>query len=401
MGPFDGIVGAFLLGTLLNYILLGTTLVQTADYIRIYWATDKPVYRITVMGLLVLGLVHSAASGHIVYSTDVTHFGDVKHLTVIPWSFCIDPIVTAIIAAWVQLFYSYRVYTVGGRRILLPIIIVILTAFQLAWGIFCTVYAFGHPSYITIQKNLTFGVATWLVGMAVSDIVITGSLIWYLSRVRSDYSETNTIIDRVIRHIFANNAATAVTSCVSALAFAFGPGAWHVLAGLIISKLYQSSLLASLNGRRTIKNDLKASGVRQPYTTAAVFSPRINDVRSPRIGEGETPQMSAIHRGLQAIKRPSAAAFHSFSLSSLRSTDMGEHSNGTFGQHTRTVLPDGIPIHVTIESEQVDSRAESPWGAKHSAQHGSNSNLPSSRPSPEPSLLRMEVTPGSEKEIEI
>lgn len=94
--------------------------------------------------------LHTGTSIATIYIMVVHNFGNVAQFASCPWPFALDPITTAIIAFIAQAFFSYRVYIISGRKMLLPGFILLLTLLQLAIGAYCTAFAFAHPAWVEI-----------------------------------------------------------------------------------------------------------------------------------------------------------------------------------------------------------------------------------------------------------
>lgn len=93
--------------------------------------------------------------------------------------------------------------------------------------------------------------------MAAGDVILTSALVFFLNSAKQDQDDTNSVLDRIISNTVRNNGATALTATVSAALFVWGVGAWHVIAGLIISKLYQVAFMSSLNARVGLAEELR------------------------------------------------------------------------------------------------------------------------------------------------
>lgn len=84
-----------------------------------------------VLAVFLVSTAHTAVSCHIVWYHGIEHFGDASKLADCVWSFAVDPLLTALVAAIVQAHYAWRVYLVGGRRPWMPALILVLTLLQL------------------------------------------------------------------------------------------------------------------------------------------------------------------------------------------------------------------------------------------------------------------------------
>lgn len=81
---------------------------------------------------------------------------------------CQDPLLTALIAAFVQTFYAWRIYIVSSRRNKwLPAVVLSLTFFQLLVGVAATGFALRTPTFVEVAKpHMVALVGTWLFLLA-------------------------------------------------------------------------------------------------------------------------------------------------------------------------------------------------------------------------------------------
>ncbi|KAL8279827.1 hypothetical protein RQP46_007677 [Phenoliferia psychrophenolica] len=254
MGVYDGSIGAFLVGTLLNVLLLGVTALQAWNYYTTF-PKDRKLYWWLVSFLLLMDWVHSAVSCFTVYDWTVTHYGDLAHLAVSPWSFAIDPAMTGIVASVVQMFYAYRVYVVGKRALALPIAISFFSMIQLGFACGATGQIFHLKEFAKFQ-SWTYGVTTWLVCAAVADLLITGSLVYHLNRSKQNVLQATSVCEKLIELVIQTNGLTAACAVIDAVLFATLSTSYHVTVNLCLIKLYFNSLLVSLNARASLERHL-------------------------------------------------------------------------------------------------------------------------------------------------
>ncbi|KAI5481307.1 hypothetical protein MNV49_004929 [Pseudohyphozyma bogoriensis] len=272
MGLFDGSIGAFVVGTLLSTFLLGVTATQAFNYYKLF-PNDRRVYWWMVTGMLILDWVHTALSCFTIYDWTVTFYGDPTHLVNSPFSFAVDPAMTGIAASVVQLFYAYRVYVVGKRRLFLPIMIAFFSLVQLGFACGATGMIFKLQAFSKFQ-SWTYGVSIWLGSAAVCDVLITGSLVYALINSKTGILQTNSICDRLIELVIQSNGLTAACAIVDAVLFGTLSTSYHVTVNLCLVKLYFNSLLVSLNARAELEKHLmgpRTSGNSPTLVTASGF----------------------------------------------------------------------------------------------------------------------------------
>ncbi|GAA5833085.1 hypothetical protein JCM3766R1_001386 [Sporobolomyces carnicolor] len=255
MGLFDDSIGPFVLGTVLACYLSGIATSKAFQYHENF-PKDRVLYKSLVLGLLILDNAHTAISIVTVWDWCVEHYGEVEHLVVSPWSFAVDPVMVGVIAFACQSFYAYRVWIVGKRKNwILPALIMLLSTVSLAFAIAST-YQIFHLALFTRFQEFTYGVAIWLATSAAADVLITASLVYYLSDSKTGFTGTNSIINRIIELTVSTNGITCAVAVIDAILFGSMNNSFHVLPNLCLPKLYFNSLLVSLNARIALERRL-------------------------------------------------------------------------------------------------------------------------------------------------
>ncbi|KDE06333.1 hypothetical protein MVLG_03371 [Microbotryum lychnidis-dioicae p1A1 Lamole] len=257
---FDNSIGAFLIGTFLAVFLRShpSSLYSTTQcftYHLRFHRTDRLVYKVVVYGLFVLDTMHSAFCCMTIYWWAVTHYTDPAVLSISPWTFTVDPAVTATATIICQAFFAYRIYVISGRSFFVPVLIMTLSVLQFGFGVASSFMIHFLDSKFSRFHEFTYGVETWLFSAACADILITIFLVYYLRRASStiEYSKTHTVIARIIRRTIETNALTMLVAVTDAILFSTGPGlAWHVIPNFLLVKLYFNSLLVSLVNRPSL-----------------------------------------------------------------------------------------------------------------------------------------------------
>lgn len=240
-----------------------------------------------------------------------------------------------------------------------------MTFAQLGIGTFSTIFALLHPNWAYVGQHISWAVSSWLFLMAATDIIITGTIIYFLARKKSDFQGTNSIIDGVIKYTITNNGLTSACAITSALMFEEGPGLWHIIPGTIIIKFYSISLLASLNSRRGLAHDLMAS---RNGATLARGSPRALSSNVAAYSFQHSPAMrspSVLHFKDSPIRNGGGSGNGLGSGNSnhpSRAASMRDHGENSF------------PVQVTIDTTSSEYRVEDlAWEEKERRQNKSPS----------------------------
>ncbi|KAH9464776.1 hypothetical protein Pst134EB_004288 [Puccinia striiformis f. sp. tritici] len=226
---------------------------------------DRPIYRYSVIGLFVLDVLHTAFSQVTLWQWFVAHYGEPAAVVKAPWSFAMSPVMCGLAAFVVQIFYAHRVYLLSNRRIIVPGFIGFGALFQLVWASGATAKVFQIQFFQGFQV-WTYGVACWLGGAAVTDLLITASLVWILLNSKRGIRRTNNIIDRLISLTIETNGLTFTVAVLDLVLFSAFKDASHVAPHLCLVKLYINSFLVTLNSREKLAEEF--GGSRTIHTSA-------------------------------------------------------------------------------------------------------------------------------------
>ncbi|KAH9464777.1 hypothetical protein MJO28_001514 [Puccinia striiformis f. sp. tritici] len=260
----EGLTGPFVVGTAVSTFLFGITMAQVYTYFSNF-KNDRPIYRYSVIGLFVLDVLHTAFSQVTLWQWFVAHYGEPAAVVKAPWSFAMSPVMCGLAAFVVQIFYAHRVYLLSNRRIIVPGFIGFGALFQLVWASGATAKVFQIQFFQGFQV-WTYGVACWLGGAAVTDLLITASLVWILLNSKRGIRRTNNIIDRLISLTIETNGLTFTVAVLDLVLFSAFKDASHVAPHLCLVKLYINSFLVTLNSREKLAEEF--GGSRTIHTSA-------------------------------------------------------------------------------------------------------------------------------------
>jgi len=94
--------------------------------------------------------------------------------------------------------------------------------------------------------------SVWLIGTAVCDVIIAGSMTFYLRRAHthSSFQSTRAIINKLVQLTVETGAICATFAIVEIVTFlALDKTNYHLAPSGALSKLYSNSLLVALNSR--------------------------------------------------------------------------------------------------------------------------------------------------------
>ncbi|KAH8825382.1 hypothetical protein DL96DRAFT_1738346 [Flagelloscypha sp. PMI_526] len=273
----NGTLGAMEIGITFNVFMTGVITVQAYQYYSRF-TKDGKALRFFVLLIWLCELGHSSTLLHTLYVFTVTSFGNPLTLIQPPSTLVLTMVFGGLSTAFVQGFLAWRVYQVAK---VLPLSIVswILSLLRLVGCIAITVTGWHMENLPRYKIKHQWIFISLLVISLTNDILITGGLCTSLvnSKQRAQ-KRTSAVIDRLILWTLETGLLTAIFSCVILICF-FTMPLNYVWIGIyaVSSKLYSNSLLAILNGRASLRENLESV----PSASLSMRSTNSHVVRSP------------------------------------------------------------------------------------------------------------------------
>ncbi|OCH88470.1 hypothetical protein OBBRIDRAFT_780090 [Obba rivulosa] len=299
--PAVVVYGPIFLGMVINIMLYGIMITQIYLYHKVY-KQDRPWLRCLVVVLFICDTLNSVFDLLAVYFPLVNNFGDISALQDAPWVAAMDPIMTATIALLVQLFYAWRVKTLTHN---IPVFIFICFCSICSWcgGAGTTIALHIVPEYAQLQRFEVI-VIIWLAFATLADIAIAATLVLYLRRRRTGFTQTDHVVNRIIRLTVQTGLITTVFTITDVILFVVSPTGLHLIFNLSLSKLYSNSLMSSLNSRAAWQPENGASERRESLQVSKVPRHSQNpggqiyiDVETHQLTDIAVPRPLAIHNG--------------------------------------------------------------------------------------------------------
>lgn len=246
------LTGPLLLGYQFDWALYGVLAVQT----YVYYQSNKPDTRLIkslVYGLMIVETLQIIVATHDSFNELVYSWGNEESLVQLYLTWLTVPILTGLTSCVIQCFYAWRIYILSKSKVISGSI-VLISLMQCA-------AALGEAAECLIIKDVpktqvdTFKTTiVWLGGTAACDIIICCAMVYYLAKGRRGFSNTDTMLKKLITLIVETGMATAIVAILELTMFLkFKNNFFHIVPALILSKLYSNSLLVLLNSRHSIK----------------------------------------------------------------------------------------------------------------------------------------------------
>ncbi|KAJ7889614.1 hypothetical protein B0H13DRAFT_883937, partial [Mycena leptocephala] len=255
--------GALLIGCFFSVAVWGVSFVQTILYFMMY-EKDSGKLKLLVLFLITVDTANEILVLRSVWPALILHWGRVDILGKSEGT--VELIhhvwVAAIVAAAVQLYYTWRIYTLNGRKRLLPCLLLPLIAWQII-GLGPYYYlALGHTTVSAGKQTqeLTALAISLRASGAAADILIAGTMIYLLSRPRVHFNRTQKMVFRLLVLSINSGAWTAILAVLDFISIVVFPVDFtFCIFELPICSLYLSTLLVNLNARKFISNGPQTS----------------------------------------------------------------------------------------------------------------------------------------------
>ncbi|KAF5342550.1 hypothetical protein D9611_001226 [Ephemerocybe angulata] len=270
------LIGPFFIGVILAYFLFGSYIVQLSasrTHIHLPLLISIPTNRNTAHylnhtnsdPLWIQGLIAGVSAVELIGVVFITQcswrilvLGPKSEKYIIVPSNTVPgiPLMNALAAALVQMFFAWRIYKLSSRyTLIVPFAIAALSFLQLSAAFaICGLLVQGHSHPDEYFKNTEIPIGIFLSASAACDILITLSLTISFLHFKSNTSlpSTHRLLNGLILSTVESGAVVTLCAVLN-LAFFYGRSdrdAVHIVFQFIVGRLYSNVLLASLNGRR-------------------------------------------------------------------------------------------------------------------------------------------------------
>ncbi|KAJ7644763.1 hypothetical protein FB45DRAFT_672292, partial [Roridomyces roridus] len=178
-------------------------------------------------------------------------YGSIVALSDIWLSAFDTPMIGAFVAAIVQCFYGYRMWTLNKYMLPVSVVVAGLALAQVIAGLYGAI----------VVRVLTFAAAapkvqsaTWVVniGAAVADVLIMISMSILLLRSRSkEHARTDFIVRKIINLTVETNLLSSTLAVLTVILLVGIPNTNYFTApSILLGRIYSNSLLLILNNRK-------------------------------------------------------------------------------------------------------------------------------------------------------
>ncbi|KII89686.1 hypothetical protein PLICRDRAFT_560578 [Plicaturopsis crispa FD-325 SS-3] len=252
--------GVGFVAVIVSAMMYGGSCVQLYSYFELN-VGDPKLFLWIAVALWGLDSLHQALLINSFYHYLIVNYGNPSALSTGVWSFLLTDVVQGINAVGVELFFVYRLWILGKRRNWALCSLIISTvsghfAMQLIYG----VKAMQRPAFADQQNLSTFNKPVIIAGVVLScstDLLIAGSLCYYLWTNRTGHRITDSIMNKIMLYSVSTGMLTSVFQLLDLIMFKAYPNTFYwTIFDFCVGKLYTISFLSSLNARDKHKRSL-------------------------------------------------------------------------------------------------------------------------------------------------
>ncbi|KAJ7159323.1 hypothetical protein C8R43DRAFT_1234065 [Mycena crocata] len=286
------VIGPIFLGNVFNWMLTGLLITQVYTYWRNF-PKDRRAIKLLVYIVFAFDLVQTAFGTHETWWYAIEKWGSVAALQAAPWTALMNPILSGIISAMVQIFYAYRIWSLKRNlmpRVLASFIVLLAFAQSLSAIIASSLLEreLSQENLIRLHPLFSFSLA----GSFSTDILITGSMIWILYTAKSStrVSNTDSLLNRLILNVIQTGTVTVVCAGVAlALFINFTDKNYYFAFIYILGKLYSNSFMATLNLRAPRRHSEQSETIGMRIQVSRQIERELDGVKMSAAAKHSTP----------------------------------------------------------------------------------------------------------------
>ncbi|KAJ7138534.1 hypothetical protein C8R43DRAFT_607308 [Mycena crocata] len=263
-------MGPMVLGYMWRYCLYGMLLVQFYTYTEGF-PKDRVGIKAVVWSMFVLETAFTILTTVAAWKMFGTGWGDTDTLLILDITWAPLPELNGILAGIAQSFYIWRIWRLTNK-IWIPISIGCVMLVQVVAAFYFGIEIAMEGMIVEKLNGLSSEITLWLTGSAICDLLITISLVFMLSRrkTNSKFQRTSGLINKLIRFSVETGSVTSLGATIEVVLWlACRQWNFHFILFLSLGKLYSNMLMATLNCRAPVlQAGAATSGTMQHIPTS-------------------------------------------------------------------------------------------------------------------------------------
>ncbi|KAJ3851846.1 hypothetical protein EV368DRAFT_65417 [Lentinula lateritia] len=267
----DNTLGAALIGYSFACAVFGVLTAQVTNYYQTFVADPKQLRILASLNFRTilsrsLELIHVILISHALYYYTITLFGSILEMITghVVWSLVTQVLVAGISGSIVKLCFVLRVWRFSRRNAFITGLIFVVVLVQFGFIIAYTVAAikvqpwfssYQIQSFLDLPKLNVLGSIALATG-ALGDVLTAVALIYYLRKLRTGYTEPDSLVNNLTGYAIHTGAFTRSLiplKPIMKLQYDAYPNTFQYMAVyFVLSKTFAVSLMCTLNTRKQV-----------------------------------------------------------------------------------------------------------------------------------------------------
>ncbi|KAF8139699.1 hypothetical protein EV363DRAFT_306938 [Boletus edulis] len=224
----------------------------TLGYAYIRWfPNERRLQRMAVLGVIILDFLYTAVALEVTWEQLISCRRGISDACAEgnSWESFIGISMATLITYSVQMFYCYRVWIVSGKNRIITGLVATLAGIQLIFGAICS-------SIMIVTRALDalftkpYIPALSVGASAMCDIIILGSMVFYLRESRTGVRRSGNRMHRMVVLFVLMGFLTCLFATLVVISYVSKGAFWEAAPGEMLPKLYVNSMLMALNARK-------------------------------------------------------------------------------------------------------------------------------------------------------
>ncbi|KAJ3863332.1 hypothetical protein EV359DRAFT_64880 [Lentinula novae-zelandiae] len=232
----DNTLGAALIGYSFACAVFGVLTAQVTNYYQTFVADPKQLRILASLNFRTilsrsLELIHVILISHALYHYTITLFGSILEMITshVVWSLVTQVLVAGISGSIVKLCFVLRVWRFSRRNVFITGLIFIVVLVQFGFIIAYTIAAYQIQSLLDLPKLNVLGSIALATG-ALGDVITAVALIFYLRKLRTGYTEPDSLVNNLTGYAIHTGAFTSAMTLLTLIFFDASPHTFQYMA---------------------------------------------------------------------------------------------------------------------------------------------------------------------------
>ncbi|KAJ7770291.1 hypothetical protein DFH07DRAFT_735517, partial [Mycena maculata] len=174
------------------------------DLYFLAFPTDRRIWKGLVVFIFVAEIMETLGDSRDTIRIFGAGWGNFQLLDEVGWAWFSVPILLSPnlipVACLGQIFFAWRIYIIGHKTLYVPVAIALVTAVQWGAGIWSGVQIWRAGRFSLLQFRYLHPPVAWLAATALSDLLIVGGTVFYITKARQpDFRHINGALSRIIK----------------------------------------------------------------------------------------------------------------------------------------------------------------------------------------------------------